>query len=310
MLRLPENGATLLQAKSIDTVEYHLDIDYAGDGARDHRLDVLVPRDAAESLPVYVYFHGGGWTSGDKSPLTKYCASQAAEGMIVVNANYRMATRFQLSHMMQDGNDVLDWVARNISDFGRDPTRIVLGGDSAGGHIAALLTASTFEPELAAHYNISPRVDRTNLLGLVQHCSIADFSVMFERGFVLSLNFLRMLLPERGRGLHLRTAARFMSPIEWLDGGFPPVFITTSERDYFYRANLNFIAALRSKSIRVDTMIYGRNQVNTRHTWQQHSRHPESQEVYKRLGEFVRRVAPRSEAALPVGAVAVTPAAV
>jgi len=107
-----------------------------------------------------------------------------------------------------------------------------------------------------------------------------------------------MLLPENGRGLHLRSAARFMSPIEWLDSGFPPVFVTTSERDYFYRANLNFIAALRSKSILVDTMIYARNRVNTRHTWQQESKHPESQEVYRRLGDFVRRVAPHPVAAM------------
>ena len=277
----------------IGSVDYHHDFDYVGDAIRDHRLDVLVPRgaSAASPLPVYVYFHGGGWTSGDKDPLTKYCASQAAEGMIVVNANYRMATRFQLSHMMHDGNAVLDWVVDNIADFGGDASRIVLGGDSAGGHIAALLTAATYDSELAEHYGIRPRIGPADLRGLVQHCSIADVSVMFERGFVLSLNFLRMLLPERGRGLHLRTAARFMSPIEWLGKGFPPVFVSTSERDYFYRANLNFIAALRRKSIRVDTVIYARNRVNTRHTWQQDSKHPESQEVYRRLGAFVRRVA-------------------
>lgn len=279
-------------AEPIESVDYRFDVDYAGDGIRDHRLDVMVPRHAEEPLPVYIYFHGGGWTSGDKAPLTKYCASQAADGMIVVNANYRMATRFQVKHMMEDGNAVLDWVARNIADVGGDPTRIVLGGDSAGGHIAALLTASAFVPELAAHYGIKPQVERQNLRGLVQHCSIADFSVLFERGFVLSLNFLRMLLPERGRGLSLRAAARFLSPIEWLDSGFPPVFLTTSERDYFYGANLNFIKALRLRSIRVDTLIYGRGRVNARHTWQQDSRHPESQEVYRRLAAFVRQVAP------------------
>ncbi|WP_241980861.1 alpha/beta hydrolase [Cryobacterium sp. Hh11] len=285
----------------IDSVEYDLDIDYIGDGQKIHRLDVLVPKrtDAvAAPLPVYVYFHGGGWTSGDKDPLTKYCASQAAEGMIVINANYRMATRFQLGHMMQDGNAVLDWVARNVAAYGGDPTRIVLGGDSAGGHIAALLTAAAYAPELAEHYGIRPPVTARHLRGLVQHCSIADFSVLFDRGFVLSLNFVRMLLPERGRGLHLRTAARFMSPIEWLDRGFPPVFVTTSERDYFYRANLNFIEALRARKIWVDTLIYGRRSVNTKHTWQQDDSHPESQEVYRRLGAFVRAVAPRAVVAV------------
>ncbi|WP_022886844.1 alpha/beta hydrolase [Glaciibacter superstes] len=278
-------------AEPLDTVDYHLDEDYAGDGIRQHRLDVLTPKDATEPLPVYIYFHGGGWTSGDKAPLTKYCASQAADGMVVVNANYRMATRFQLRHMVEDGNAVLDWVARNISDWGGDPTRIVLGGDSAGGHIAALLAASAFHDDLAAHYGITPGVEAQNLRGLVQHCSMADFSVMFERGFILGMNFLRMLLPQRGRGTALRDAARFLSPIEWLDKGFPPVFVTTSERDFFYQANLNFIEALRRRSLPVDAMVFARDRVNTRHTWQQDAAHPESQEVYQRLGDFVRRVA-------------------
>ncbi|MCU1443114.1 MAG: esterase [Cryobacterium sp.] len=292
MARLAAREANRLNVDPIHDVDYHFDIDYAGDGSRSHRLDVLVPHNVSEPLPVYVYFHGGGWTSGDKAPLTKYCASQAAEGMIVVNANYRMATSFQISHMLEDGNAVLEWVARHIARAGGDPSRIVIGGDSAGGHIAALLTASTYHPELAAHYGITPGVAKASLRGLVQHCSIADFSVMFERNFVLSMNFLRMLLPGRGRGLVLRAAARFVSPIEWLDRGFPPVFVTTSERDFFYGANVNFIEALRKRSITVDTLIYKWEQSNTRHTWQQDTKHPESQEVYRRLGEFVRTVAP------------------
>jgi acetyl esterase len=310
MARLSAGESKRLNVEPIDGIDYSFDVDYAGDGTRSHRLDVMVPRDAAGPLPVYVYFHGGGWTSGDKAPLTKYCASQAAEGMIVINANYRMATSFQVSHMLEDGHAVLEWVARNISRAGGDPSRIVLGGDSAGGHIAALLAASTYHPELAAHYGLTPGVEKTSLRGLVQHCSIADFSVMFERNFVLSMNFLRMLLPERGRGLVLRAAARFLSPIEWLDRGFPPVFVTTSERDFFYRANLNFIEALRSRSITVDTLIYTWAQRNTRHTWQQDAKHPESQEVYRRLGEFVRTVASLPAGLGEASVTALTPASV
>jgi acetyl esterase len=305
MTRIAPGELHKFNADPIDAVDYHFDLDYVGDGIRDHRLDVLVPHERAEAdtrhsdepLPVYVYFHGGGWTSGDKAPLTKYAASQAVEGMVVVNANYRMATRHTIGHMLHDANAVLTWVKRNILEYGGDPTRIVIGGDSAGGHIAALLTAAANNEALAAHYNLDLQIEPGHLRGLVQHCSIADISVMFERGFVLSLNFLRMLLPERGRGMSLREAATFLSPIEWLDKGFPPVFVTTSERDYFYRANLNFIQALRRRSIVADTVIYGRHRTNTRHTWQQDARHPESQEVYRRLGSFVRSVA-----ALPAAA--------
>ena len=89
----------------------------------------------------------------------------------------------------------------------------------------------------------------------------------------------------------LRRGAGFLSPIEWLDSRFPPVFVTTSERDFFYAANMNFIARLREHSVPVDSLIYAWDRPNTEHTWQQNFRYPESQEVYRRLHAFVRKVA-------------------
>ena len=262
------------------------------------------------------YFHGGGWTSGDQASLTKYCASQAEGGMVVVNVNYRKAPRFHMAHVLSDANAALAWVRQNIAGYGGDGSRLVLGGDSAGGQIAALLTAASFRPELARHHGITPAIPASDFKGLVQHCSVVDFSVFFEKGFVLSLNFIRMLLPglhpgarTRGGGLRrafggvggtgsdtghlkdLRKGARFLSPIEWLDSRFPPVLVTTSERDFFFAANMNFIARLREHSVPVDSLVYGWDSSNTEHTWQQDFRYPESQEVYRRLHAFVRKVA-------------------
>ena len=270
----------------ITEVDYTIDVDYVGDGIRHHRLDVIVPRGAEEQLPVYVYFHGGGWTSGDKAPLTRYCASQALGGMIVVNANYRMAPRATMQHMMQDGTAVLAWVAANIASYGGDPDRVILGGDSAGGQLSALLAAAATGPTLAEHYGV--RQPGATIRGVVQHCSAVDFSVMFERGFILSLDFVRMLLPRRDTSLPLRRAARYLSPIEWVEPTFPPTFVTTSHKDPFYRANLNFIARLLRQGVPVESHI---DEVAD-HTWQQDSHHPGSPAVYERLQAFVRRVAP------------------
>ncbi|MGY3318690.1 alpha/beta hydrolase [Arthrobacter sp. TE12232] len=319
-------------ADPITGVAYVHDIDFVGDGIRAHRLDVISPSPAGGTaaadatapgesgavLPVYVYFHGGGWTSGDKSSLTKYCASQAEGGMVVVNVNYRKAPRFHMAHVLADANAALAWVRQNIAGYGGDASRLVLGGDSAGGQVAALLTAASFRPELARHHGLLPAVPASDFKGLVQHCSVVDFSVFFEKGFVLSLNFVSMLLPalrsggqnagiggrlRRGLGglfglgygtghlEALRKGAGFLSPIEWLDSRFPPVFVTTSERDFFYAANVNFIARLREHSVPVDSLIYGWDNSNTEHTWQQNFRYPESQEVYRRLHAFVRKVA-------------------
>lgn len=292
MARLAPGELRRFNADPIETIDYELDVDYVGDRTLEHRLDVLRPRDAHGQLPVYVYFHGGGWTSGDKAPLTRYCASQAGEHMVVVNVNYRRAPRFQMKHMLQDANAALAWVGEHIAEFGGDPQRIVLGGDSAGGQISALLAAVVGRPELAAHYSIAPAISAPSIRGLVQHCSVSDFSVIFEKGFVLGLGFVRMLLPGRGRGEHLERAARFLSPIEWIDSNYPPVFVTTSRRDYLYRANLNFIAALREHGVGVETLV----DEEAAHTWQQDSRHPASAEVYRRLQNFVRSVTVRSAA--------------
>ena len=276
MAHLAPRELRRFNANPISEVTYTLDVDYVGDGVREHRLDVIVPRDIPGPLPVYVYFHGGGWTSGDKSALTKYCATQALGGMIVVNANYRMAPRATMQHMMQDAHAVLRWISATIAEFGGDPDRVVLGGDSAGGQISALLAASTADTDLAQHYGLTPVPAK--VLGVVQHCSAVDFSVMFERGFILSLEFVRMLLPRRDRRLPLRSAAHYLSPIEWVTSTYPPLLVTTTRKDPLYQA--------------VESHIDERAD----HTWQQDSHHPDSPAVYERLQSFVRRVAP-----LPIG---------
>ncbi|MCU1513462.1 MAG: esterase [Microbacteriaceae bacterium] len=303
MSRLGPRETLRFNLDPITTVHYVHDVDYVGDAIAGHRLDVITPGTALDPLPVYVYFHGGGWTSGDKSALTKYCASQAAAGMVVVNANYRMATSFRMRHMLQDVDAVLAWVRDHVSEYGGDPLRVVLGGDSAGGQLSALYSAAVTHPDLAAHYGIEPALQSSSLRGLVQHCSAVDLSVMFERGFILGLGFIRMLVPLQPRRTSheppvsrrqslaaLRRAARWLSPIEWVGAGHPPVFVTTSERDYFYRASLNYVDRLRSVGGQVETLVYDRSRRNTEHTWQQDARFPESQEVYSRLAEFVHRV--------------------
>lgn len=308
MLSVSSRERARFNQDPLTEVEYFHDVSYAEDGAAAHQLDVVTPRNAdsevGKALPVYVYFHGGGWTSGDKSALTKYCANQAAGGMVVVNVNYRTPPRFHMGHVLHDANSAVEWVSTHIRNYGGDPECVVLGGDSAGGQIAALLTAATLRPELAAHYSLHPALPGQHLKGLVQHCSVVDFSVFFQRGFIMSLNFVRMLLPSAGQvrsrirnpyttrkaAEQLKDAAGFMSPIEWLDGRFPPVFVTTSERDFLYEANVNFITRLEEHNVPVDSLIYQWSNVNTEHTWQQDYRFAESQEVYRRLQAFVRKV--------------------
>ncbi len=261
-----------------------LDIPYTGDDAADRRLDVIRPASAHGPLPVYVYFHGGGWTSGSKRSVTGYCATQAEAGMVVVNVEYRKAPRAGMADMLEDANAALAWVRERIGGFGGDPDRLVLGGDSAGGQLASLVAQLAGRDELAGFWGVRPAAPAASIRGIVQHCAALDFSVVFERGFIMGLGFVRMLLPGPRDGLVHR--ARWLSPIEWLWPGHPPVLVTTSRRDMFYTASRNFAEAARALGVHVVEHVDERAQ----HTWQQDARHPASAAVYAKLADFVRTV--------------------
>ncbi|WP_253259812.1 alpha/beta hydrolase [Subtercola boreus] len=305
MFLIQRSEVRRMNEEPVEGVLHTDDIDYAGDGHPEHRLDVMAPAAVAPGgvgaaddrplLPVYVYFHGGGWTSGDKSTVTKYCAHQAATGMVVVNVNYRRAGRFQMDHQLQDASAAVGWVRGNISVHGGDPDRLVLGGDSAGGHIAALFTATSDSPELRAHFGMARGHAAPRVRGLVLHCSAVDFSMFFARAPILGRGFVRLLHPRSSasapdRRVSLRKAAAYLSPIEWIGPGHPAVFVTTSARDYFYESNLRFVERLRAALVPVETIIYGSENANTRHTWQQNYRFPESQNVWQRVTTFVNSV--------------------
>jgi len=273
------------------------DLDYVGDGSTEHHLDVLRPTaSTAEARPVYVYFHGGGWTSGDKAALTKYCATQAASGLVVVNANYRLAIRrdgYRMAHMVDDANRVLGWARAHAAEYGGDPDRIVVGGDSAGGQIAALVVAMATKPELAEHFGVTPAVPPRYLRGVVQHCSFADTDLALGRWSGIGSGFVRMLLPTAKRtlrGAAFRDAARFLSPVEWLSPDFPETLVTTSARDFLHRASVTLVERLRGHGVPVESLVLDRAERGARHTWQQDAALPESQTVYRLLQAFVRRV--------------------
>jgi acetyl esterase len=290
MARVIPRERRRFNADPVRTVDYRFDIDYVGDGLPQHRLDVLTPQPRPAAAPVYVYFHGGGWTSGDKAPLTKYCARQAEAGMVVVNANYRAAGPHHMRHLLQDADAVLRWTRDHVAEHGGDPERIVLGGDSAGGQLAALTAAMPSRPALAEHYGIRPALPATSIRGLVQHCSMADFRLVFEPGFAMGPSFVQLLLPKRLHRSRLAHAARFLSPVEWIGPEFPPTFISSSSRDFLHRASRSLAAEMQAHGVPVDTLFLGPESRKARHTWQQDAAHPDSEVVYQRLQAFVERV--------------------
>ena len=93
----------------------------------------------ADKRPAAVFFFGGGWRNGTPTQFEQHCRYLAKRGMVAMTADYRVSTRnkTKANACVEDGKSAVRWVRENAKRLGVDPKRIVAGGGSAGGHVAA-----------------------------------------------------------------------------------------------------------------------------------------------------------------------------
>jgi len=104
------------------------------------RLTVIRPRNfrPGAKLPALVYLHGGGWSLGSLATYEPFCRQLAnACGMIVVWVEYRLAPEHPFPAAYEDTLAAWRWITRNHRQIGADLARLAIGGDSAGGNLAA-----------------------------------------------------------------------------------------------------------------------------------------------------------------------------
>ena len=104
------------------------------------RLDVYAPRHAGRSLPVVVFFYGGGWNSGDRGNYGFAARAIAARGFVVVVPDYRLVPAVRFPAFVDDAAAALRWTVDHVAASGGDPRRIAVAGHSAGAHIALMVT--------------------------------------------------------------------------------------------------------------------------------------------------------------------------
>jgi acetyl esterase/lipase len=120
-------------------------------------------RQRAGAAPALVFFHGGGWVIGNLDSHDVVCRKLADEGaLIVVSVDYRLAPEHKFPAAVDDAVTATRWIADNVDALGIDAARLSVGGDSAGGNLAAVVAIAARDahgPAIAGQVLIYPAVD-------------------------------------------------------------------------------------------------------------------------------------------------------
>ena len=168
------------------------------------KLDVYLP-EAADPLPVLVWFHGGGLRGGTKS----IPARLKDQGMIVVAPNYRLFPKVKSPVYIEDAAAAVAWVFQNIETHGGDPRQIFVSGHSAGGYLTSMVGLD--KRWLAAH-----NVDANRIAGLIPFSghTITHFTPREEEGIEDTQPIIDAMAPL----FHVRADA-------------PPLILITGDRE-------------------------------------------------------------------------------
>jgi acetyl esterase/lipase len=143
-------GASFIEASAVKDLVVRHDIVYAKPGVKALKYDVYSPK-GARNLPVVVIIHGGGWTANDEDVM-RGLARELTSGakFVVASLDYRWAgtadgdvTGNTMANLIEDVFGAVAHIMEHATEYGADPTRVGVTGDSAGGHLAAAVSLMT-----------------------------------------------------------------------------------------------------------------------------------------------------------------------
>lgn len=200
-------------------------ISFTSKDGHDIALRVYKPAGAAGQLPVWVYFHGGGFVLGSFDARDNFCGNIAEQShCVVVSVQYRLAPEHPFPQGLHDCYEATAWVSRHAHTFGGDGGKLAVGGESAGGNLAAAVA-------LMARDNGGPAILHQTLLYPSLDCS---GSLPSRRKPPKDYLLTQEMLQQFGNAYLPPGQDRkdpYCSPVFAHLAGLPPAVVITAEHD-------------------------------------------------------------------------------
>jgi len=219
--------------------------------ARDgHAIAARLYAPSSDLLPVLVYFHGGGFTIGGIDTHDVLCRQLShLAGCAVISVDYRLAPEHKFPVASHDAWDSLHWIATHGTRKGVDSSRIAVGGDSAGGTLAAMCAV------LARDTGLSLALQLLFYPGCAAHQDTPSHH-KFAQGFVLEEPHITWFFNQYVRSPADRDDWRF-APLNTPDvDGVAPAWVGLAECDPLVDEGVMYADRLRMAGVPVDLEIY------------------------------------------------------
>ncbi|MBX3282201.1 MAG: alpha/beta hydrolase [Acidobacteria bacterium] len=199
------------------------DVVYASANNTPLKLDIWYPRDNPDPTPTVVFIHGGGWIFGAKEGAVYQLLPYLERGWRAVNVEYRMAGNSNAPAAVEDVRCALRWVFRNAKQWKFDTTKIVLTGQSAGGHLSLIagmlpkgspLDNQCYGDEDLKVAAIVNWYGITNVNDLLQGPDLKNYAVMWM-----------------GSKPNATDIARQVSPLTYVRSDLPPILTIHGDKD-------------------------------------------------------------------------------
>lgn len=223
----------------------------AGPGG-DIPIRIYTPIEAADApMPVLVYYHGGGWVVGDLDSHDPICRSLAnASACKIVAVDYRLAPEHPWPASPDDCFAAVQWVASHADMLGVNPDRLAVGGDSAGGNLAAVITQrarAAGGPAIAFQLLIYPALDATMSLPSIEENARGYF--LEKAGMAW---FYNHYLPANADPEHPDISPLFAGDLTAL----PPAYVVTAGYDPLRDEGRVYAEKLKAAGVAVEDVLY------------------------------------------------------
>lgn len=213
------------------------------------RIRIYTP-EGQGPFPLFMYYHGGGWVIGSIEMTDASCRMIANQtGRIVISVDYRLAPEYKFPVPVEDCYAALRWACENASTIHGSASDITVGGDSAGGNLAAVVAMKARDeagPIITAQVLIYPVTNLDYTTGSYEE---------FQQGFGLDRELMKWF------GNHYVTRNEeqtdpYVAPLLAADvSNLPPAFVITAENDVLRDEGLAYAKRLQDAGGKVESIL-------------------------------------------------------